>query len=103
MSDETVTIPIDETADATASTPIPRPRIRWGAITWGLIVTGIAIVVPSVAGSAQGRGSMADFLGDLTFGSASLILVLALGVTVLLLGLLAVIRRAQRPAHPPVG
>lgn len=99
MSDETTTtliIPTDETADATASTPEPRPRIRWGAITWGLIVSVIAAVTLSLAGSAQGRSDFADFLGDLTVGLATLIVVLVLGVVVLLLGLLAVIRKAQR-------
>lgn len=85
------------TADAGASaTSSARPRIRSGAIAWGLIVCGIAVTVLLVIGSPRSRAGFAHWLGALTPGGHVLIGVLALGGLILLWGLLGVIHRLQR-------
>lgn len=73
-----------------------RPRIRSGAIAWGLIVCGIAVAVLLVVSDGASRTAFASWLGALTPGGYLLIAVLALGGLILLWGLLGLIRRAQR-------
>ena len=73
-----------------------KPRVRSGAIAWGVIVIGIAVSVLVTVGSPTSRRDFAEWLGDLTTGSVAIIGVLALGVLILLLAGLALIRRAQR-------
>lgn len=76
----------------------PRPRIRWGAIAWGLIAGGIAATILYILGDAGRSEGFSTWLITLSGGAIVLILVLAAGALTLLLGLLAVIRRAQRSA-----
>ena len=86
-----------ETAvDATAEPTAPRPRVRSGAIAWGLIVIGIAVAVLVTVSSPASRRDFAEWLGDATPGSLAIIGVLALGALIVLLAALALIRRAQR-------
>ncbi|MEO7122945.1 MAG: hypothetical protein ABI400_07485 [Lacisediminihabitans sp.] len=74
----------------------PRPRIRWGAIAWAIIVGSIAALTLSVTRTAAGRADFALWLAQLTPGGIWLIVVLTAGGILFLLGLLSVIRRAQR-------
>lgn len=86
-----------ETVSVSAAEAVARkPRVRSGAIAWGLIVLGIAISVLVTVSSPASRRGFAEWLGDLTPGSVAIIGVLALGVLILLLAALALIRRAQR-------
>jgi hypothetical protein len=73
----------------------PRPRIRWGAVVWGLIVGSLAIITLAIARTEAGRENFALWMARLTPGGIWLIVVLALGGTLLLLGLLSAIRRLQ--------
>ena len=73
-----------------------RPRIRWGAIVWGLIVCAIAGATLAVTSEGERREGFALWLTRLTPGGIWLIVVLLAGGILLLLGLLAAIRRAQR-------
>ncbi len=77
-------------------TPQPRPHVRWGAIVWGLIVIATAGGILFVLADAGRTAAFASWLGGLTWGIAVVVGVLALGALALILGLLAVIRRAQR-------
>jgi hypothetical protein len=72
------------------------PRVRAGAIAWGLIVVAISVsVLVTVSGPAS-RREFAEWLGRATPGSIAIIALLSLGALILLLAALAVIRRAQR-------
>lgn len=73
-----------------------RPRIRWGAIVWGLIVCVIAATTLQVTRTSESREGFVLWLTRLTPGGIWLIVVLVAGGILLLLGLLAAIRRAQR-------
>lgn len=81
--------------DATVST-VPRPRIRWGAIAWALIVGSIATVTLSITRTAASREEFALWVTGLGPAGIWLIVVLVAGGILFLLGLLAAIRRAQR-------
>jgi hypothetical protein len=74
-----------------------RPRIRSGAIAWGLIVMATAGGVLFALADPARRAAFTAWLTTLTPGGAILVGVIALGTLLLLLGVLAVIRRAQRP------
>lgn len=74
----------------------PRPRVRAGAIAWGLIVCAIAGTVLAISTSPVTRAAFTEWSGGLTGGAIGLGVLLAAGFFSLLIGLLAVIRRAQR-------
>jgi len=74
----------------------PRPRIRFGTIAWGLIVCAIAATTLAIISDPERRDGFGGWLLQLDGRSAVNIAVLAFGALLLLLGLLAVIRRAQR-------
>jgi hypothetical protein len=74
----------------------PHPRIRFGTIAWGLIVCAIAATTLAVIGDPERRDAFGSWLLQLDGRAAVNIAVLAFGALLLLLGLLAVIRRAQR-------
>ncbi len=83
-------------AQEAAAPRIRRPRIRWGAIVWGLIVGTIAVVTLAITRTTEGREGFVLWLTRLTPGGIWLIVVLAVGGILLLLGLLSAIRRLQR-------
>jgi hypothetical protein len=96
---EAPTLPLTEQVAQTATEPrVPRPRIRWGAIAWGLLVGTIAVATLAITRTAAVREDFALWLTQLTPGGIWLIVVLAAGGILLLLGLLAAVRRAQRAA-----
>ena len=77
--------------EATAS-----PRIRWGAIAWGFIVCALAVMTMVITGSPDNRTAFVEWLGRLTPGTMWLIAVFVVGGVILLLGLLAALRRGGR-------
>jgi hypothetical protein len=100
MSDTTTTV--IETPDATV--PEPRPRIRVGAIVWGVLVTAIAASALYIRADISRSTEFATWLGGLTPVSIGLLAILAVGLFVLIVALLSVVKRAQtRGGHPPVG
>ena len=97
MSEQT-----EPTAPHQDAAPIlPAPRTRWAAIIWGAVFAAIALWALRVFGDVEGRIALAMWIGGLTPASAVGYLVLALGTLVLVLGLIAVLRRAQRRRETP--
>jgi flagellar hook-length control protein FliK len=91
----TITITTDpSTAPATPSR-FERPRTRWTAIDWGLIIAGIAATTLAVVSSPARRLAVSDWVSTLTPGAFWILCVLVVGVFILLLALLTLIRRAQ--------
>ena len=86
------------TATATSTTTVPRhpPRTRWAAIVWGLIIAGIAATTLAIVGSPERRLALSDWASTLTPGAFWVLSALVLGVLILILAVLALIRRAQR-------
>lgn len=80
------------------TTPVPSPRVRWGAIAWGVILTSTAIGTLLVVGSPGRRAAFSNWLAEVTPATVALLATLFVGGLLLLLGLLAVIRRVQRNA-----
>jgi len=88
-------------APAPAAGALPRPRIRTGAVIWGLLLTGLGTWMLWVASSATRRADALDsLLGLDAFGWTVIVLVLVGGLLTLL-ALAAVIRRAQTRHHNP--
>ncbi|CAN5296323.1 hypothetical protein BH11ACT5_BH11ACT5_26880 [soil metagenome] len=77
-------------------TTTPRPRVRAGSVAWGLIVIVTASATLWVAFDPDRRRAVTDWATSLTPGGFVLVLVLVLGGILLLAGILAAIRRAQR-------
>ena len=89
MSTETVTIERTET-------PLPRPRVRVGAVVWGLIVTAVGAGALYLLTSAERRQAAIDWVTSLTpFGFVIVGLAL-LGALIFVIGIVVLIRDAQR-------
>ena len=88
---ETETTETTEFPQTTAS-----PRIRWGAIAWGFIVCALAVMTMVITGSPENRTAFVEWLGRLTPGTMWLMAVFVVGGFILLLGLLAALRRGGR-------
>ncbi|GAB3397160.1 hypothetical protein GCM10027568_32580 [Humibacter soli] len=91
--------PVDANRYATALEGVPRPRVRSGAIAWGLIVlafSALMLTLTTVPGNAV---AFAHWASSLTPGTITVIVVVAVGAFILLLALLSAIRRAQRRAR----
>ena len=86
--------------DAAAPSPLPRPRIRAGAIVWGVLLCTIAGLTLWVTTDAGRERAFTDWFAGLPEGAAGLLLLLVLGALVLLWSALAAIRRAQDRGAP---
>ena len=78
-----------------AAESLTRPRIRTGAVLWGLVLITVGAVVLWLASSPDNREAVLDTvlrMGPLDWTVA---LVIALGATITLLALAAVIRRLR--------
>lgn len=80
----------------TAATAPTRARTRWGAIVWGLIVVAVGVTTLVVVGSPVRRLAVSDWMDGLTPGAFWILSVLVVGAIILVLALLALVRRAQR-------
>ncbi len=100
------TAPADRAPDLMDTTPtgtagagthgaLPRPRIRVGAIVWGVLLCAVAGLTLWVATDPARERAFADWLEGLPEGAAGLLLLLILGALLLLWGALAAIRRFQ--------
>lgn len=93
----TAAAPSAASPDATARQPArPRPRIRSGAIVWGLLVSATAVLILTVVGSPTNSAAFSAWAGALGVGGVILTAVIALGAFILLMALLSLIRREQR-------
>ncbi|HVX08895.1 hypothetical protein [Humibacter sp.] len=79
------------------STP-ERPRLRAGAIVWGLLVVAFAAAVIAVSATPDARNAFDAWQASLTPAAWAIIGVVALGVIVLLIAGVSAIRSAQRRA-----
>lgn len=95
----------DRRLPATAPGPehLPRPRIRIGALLWGLVLLAVGSTVLWLATSPARRADALDTVLGLDGFGWTVVIVVTVGATITLLALAAVIRRLQRPtpaAHP---
>jgi hypothetical protein len=84
--------------ETTAEAPerLPRPRIRIGAVLWGLVLLAAGTAVLWIATSPARRDAALDAVLGLDALGWTVVFVVALGATISLLALAAVIRRVQR-------
>ena len=75
--------------------PYDRPRTRWAAIVWGLIIAGIAATTLAIVGSPERRLAVSDWAATVTPGAFWILSLLVVGVLILVLAVLALTRRAQ--------
>ena len=92
-TDEQETRPVEPSS-------LPRPRIRFGAIAWGLIVCALAATTLWISTDESRRIAFGDWISGLTPGTSGLIMLLILGILLLLWGGLAAIRRSQERGTP---
>ncbi|MGN6272514.1 MAG: hypothetical protein ACTHMQ_05420 [Protaetiibacter sp.] len=74
---------------------LPRPRIRVGALLWGLVLLAAGGAVLWFASTPRRRADALDALLGLDGFGWTVVIVVALGATITLLALAAVIRRLQ--------
>lgn len=83
-------------ADLDTATRPSRPRTRWGGIVWGLALAAIALAGVVVAAAPQ---RIADITAWLMTGDPATVIasaIVAVGVLLLLTGVVALLRRAQK-------
>lgn len=83
-------------SEALDETAPPKPRVRAGAIAWGVMVIGIAVTVLFIVSGPASRATFAEWLGTASPGGVAIVAAIAVGALILLLAGLALIRRAQR-------
>jgi hypothetical protein len=76
---------------------LPRPRIRIGAVLWGLVLLAAGSAVLWFASTPRRRADALDTLLGLDGLGWTVVIVVTLGATITLLALAAVIRRLQQP------
>ncbi len=76
---------------------VHRPRIRWSSLAWGLIAIIAAGWTLAIVGSPEARAGFVHWITGLGAGGWIVVGVLALGALILLQGVLALLRRTQRP------
>jgi hypothetical protein len=99
------TIPLFTTTES-ARPPVdtgslPRPRIRFGAIAWGLLVCALAAATFWIATDDSRRNAFGNWITGLTPGTFGLLVMLIIGGLLLLWGGLAAIRRSQERGAAP--
>ena len=72
------------------------PRTRWAGIIWGAVFSALAVTVLVMVGSDERRAAFGVWASSLTVAGFTLVIVLALGCLLLLLGLLGAVRQVQR-------
>lgn len=75
---------------------LPRPRIRTGALLWGLVLLALGAATLWIASSPARRADAVDAVLGLDPFGWTVVAVIAIGGTLTLLALAAVIRSAQR-------
>ncbi len=89
------------TATATATTErtdadLARPRIRTGAVVWGLIVTAVGAGALWMLSSPERRQAALDWVLSLTPFGFVIVGFAALGALIFVIGLVVLVRDAQR-------
>ena len=73
--------------------------MRWGALVWSLVFAGLAATTLWVVVDSGRRDALGEWLLGLSPVAASLYALLALGVLIVVFGLVALIRRRERVAR----
>jgi hypothetical protein len=73
-----------------------RPHVRWGGVVWGAVLVAIAGFVLFTLSSRARQSAFESWVANLTPGAGWTLAVVAVGVFILILALLAVVRSAQR-------
>jgi hypothetical protein len=81
--------------------PTHRPRIRTGAVIWGLVLVAVAAVTLWVATRPGGFDDVADAVLALDGFGWIIVTVIVIGATVTLISLAAVIRHVQHRLAKP--
>ncbi|WP_395244403.1 hypothetical protein ACGGZK_00955 [Agromyces sp. MMS24-K17] len=95
-ADDQPTWPV-ASASPVASAAVPArpagPRVRWGAIVWGLAFAAIAALELWILVDPSRRDATADWFASLSGVTAALVLLLAIGAVLLVAGIAGVARR----------
>jgi len=75
---------------------MPHPRIRFGALVWGLVVTVISAITLLITTDPSKSREFVAWIDGLTEPAIGLIALIALGALVLLIGLVSLLRQVQR-------
>jgi hypothetical protein len=94
----TETAGTDAAAAGSTDAAAARPTVRWGALVWSLIFAATAAATLWVVVDSGRRDALGAWLLDLSPAAASLYALLALGVLIVVFGLVALIRRRERSA-----
>lgn len=78
------------------STAIARPTVRWGALVWSLLFGALAATTLWVIAEPARRDAVGASFANLSPLAAALYALLALGVLVVVFGLVGLIRRGER-------
>ncbi len=76
--------------------PLPRPRIRWAAIVWGLVLASVAASVLWIVLSPARRDGIVDWFAGLSPAAIAAYVLLVIGGFALIAGVVGLIRRFQR-------
>lgn len=103
MTEPTLTTTADAAVAETAAErptttelgPLPHPRIRTGAVVWGLLVAGIALGALVLQTSLARRPNVVDALASATPLHYGIGVLLVVGASTLLIAGVAIVRRAQ--------
>ncbi|GAA2987349.1 hypothetical protein JOD63_002150 [Microbacterium terrae] len=103
--------PLPVAADPAAPATVPaaaaqasvatRPRTRWAAIIWGLVLAAIAGFGVWTLLESERREGLVDWLSTLSAPAAIAYVVLVVGVLTLVIGAVGVARRIQRAVSRP--
>ncbi|TXK18529.1 hypothetical protein [Homoserinibacter sp. GY 40078] len=88
-------------ASPTADAPALRPRIRVGALLWGLVLVAVGATTLWIATSRDRRAATLDALVGLDPLGWSVIAVIVVGGIITLIALAAVLRRLQPSNRVP--
>jgi len=87
------------TNDTTLDVRLPRPRIRTGAIVWGLIVTLVGAGALALLLNPELRDATIAAILSLSAFGFGLAVLAGLGLLILVLAIVTLIRRAQQRAE----
>lgn len=74
---------------------VPGPRVRWAGIVWGTFFSALAFAALWILGSPERREAAGAWLEQLTAPTIVGTAILALGIVLLVAGLVGLLRRAQ--------
>lgn len=86
---------------STATEPPHRPRIRTGAVIWGLVLVAVGAATLWVAARPGRRDDVTDAVLALDGFGWTVVTVVAIGATMTLIALAAVIRHVQHRVAKP--